>query len=345
MAAERRVESRQRHEDVERRRERAAVDGYERRALARPVEVDRARDELLAGAGLALDEYGCRKGGDFLNRDEYLLHRLAPADDSGVFVFPRELLAESQVLDGEALLGVDDLAVKLGVFYRDRRLGRERGDNRHIVFRERGGEAAAVGVYDADDRFLEHQRHADGPLELQVEDALLILEPVVLQNIRDKEGFAALRDVVHDAEADGERFPFERLLVPVARDLEFEGTAGVGEHEEAAVRVRELDRRIDDLLEHFVEIEGRAERLRDIGQHLELLHPPHQLLALTLRQLSGLHGFRLLEILDLALNLGKELVRRRCLARSFRLLLGLLAVHSGSPLFLLCVHGDISLFM
>src|SRR6185503_5918845 len=63
--------------------ERAAVDLDERavRALAQPV--DRARDQLLAGAALARDEHGRVARRDLLDRLAYDCHLVAAADELG----------------------------------------------------------------------------------------------------------------------------------------------------------------------------------------------------------------------------------------------------------------------
>ena len=68
----------------ERRRERRAVDRDERPAAARARLVDRARDELLAGAGLAEEQHGRRRRRDLaeLAEDRRAARRRAPTSSS-----------------------------------------------------------------------------------------------------------------------------------------------------------------------------------------------------------------------------------------------------------------------
>ena len=57
------------------------VERHEALVRARAVVMDRARDQLLAGAGLALDQHGAVHRRDQLQGLEHLLHRGALADD------------------------------------------------------------------------------------------------------------------------------------------------------------------------------------------------------------------------------------------------------------------------
>jgi hypothetical protein len=63
------------------RAERRAVDRQERRGHPRGVGVDGARDQLLAGAGLALDQHGGGRAGDARDQLVDLQHDRALADD------------------------------------------------------------------------------------------------------------------------------------------------------------------------------------------------------------------------------------------------------------------------
>ena len=60
--------------------ERSAVDGDERTGAARAEIVDRARDQLLAGARLAGDQHGGVALGGALDHAEHALHRLGAPD-------------------------------------------------------------------------------------------------------------------------------------------------------------------------------------------------------------------------------------------------------------------------
>ncbi len=61
-------------------RQRGAVDRHERRIAARPVNVDGARDELLAGSTLAADQHRRGRHRDAFAQIEHLLHSRAAPD-------------------------------------------------------------------------------------------------------------------------------------------------------------------------------------------------------------------------------------------------------------------------
>ena len=65
----------------------------ERALAARAVEVDGARDQLLAGAALALDHHRQRRVGDAIEQPEQLQHARRAADDVAVVVAHRQRLA------------------------------------------------------------------------------------------------------------------------------------------------------------------------------------------------------------------------------------------------------------
>jgi hypothetical protein len=69
--------------------ERRAVLDHERLLGARPVVVDRAGDQLLAGAALAVDEHGRLAADDLLQQPGRVAHRRARADDLGERVLGR----------------------------------------------------------------------------------------------------------------------------------------------------------------------------------------------------------------------------------------------------------------
>src|SRR5262249_12147380 len=73
---------------------RRAVDGDEAAALALALEVDRARRELLAGAGLAVDEDGRVVLREHADRLEDLVHDAVAAHHVGEGVAVGELAAE-----------------------------------------------------------------------------------------------------------------------------------------------------------------------------------------------------------------------------------------------------------
>ena len=93
--------------------ERAAVDRHERTARAPAGEVERARDQLLAGAALAGDQHGRVGLRDLVDRRAHLLHRRRVADHRAV----REALGQLAVLAAQLVLGeraLDDEAQLVG---------------------------------------------------------------------------------------------------------------------------------------------------------------------------------------------------------------------------------------
>ena len=85
-------------------RQRAAADLHERLLGPRRVVVDRAGDQLLAGAGLAAQQHGRVGPRDLRDLLVDALHRAAVADDAGEVVALAQLLLEMGVLVDEALV-------------------------------------------------------------------------------------------------------------------------------------------------------------------------------------------------------------------------------------------------
>ena len=81
-----------------------AVHLDERHVALRAAIVDRARDHLLAGAGLARDEHRAPRLGDDFGRPDDLLHPPAAADDAVVIELGVALADEVPVLGAQALV-------------------------------------------------------------------------------------------------------------------------------------------------------------------------------------------------------------------------------------------------
>ena len=79
-------------------RDRAAVERDEPLRRARAGVMDRARDDFLAGAGLAADENRARRARDGLERLKQIAHRPAASDDALEAVPLLQLLAQPGVL-------------------------------------------------------------------------------------------------------------------------------------------------------------------------------------------------------------------------------------------------------
>jgi hypothetical protein len=104
----------------ERGRQRGAVEGDERALGARPQAVERARQELLAGAALAHDEDRGVGGGHPLDERDELHHRRRVADQLAEAARPLHLGAEAAHLAGQvaALGGPLDGGAQLGGIHR-----------------------------------------------------------------------------------------------------------------------------------------------------------------------------------------------------------------------------------
>ena len=145
----------------QRLRQRAAVDRDEPLVAARAVVVDRARDQLLAGAGLAVDQDRARRRGDRRQHLEQLAHDAALSDQPLEAVALLELRSQVRVLGAQAALleravhHVEQLVVL-------ERLGDEVGgaalDQRHGV-----AHRAVAGHHDDDDVGVALQRRSRTP--------------------------------------------------------------------------------------------------------------------------------------------------------------------------------------
>ena len=176
--------------------QRRAVDGDEGLAATRREVVDRARHQLLAGAGLALDEHRGADRRHVLDLDEHLLDGRRFADDAGALLQPAALDQPAHRggdLDGVGRLGEERRQAELarqpfGVGLRsldqtERGDGAVAGDGHDP--RPRGlvqpaGDDQAVGLARADRRPHLVQRgrelgHEPRPLEVGV-DADRLLE-------------------------------------------------------------------------------------------------------------------------------------------------------------------------
>ena len=128
-------------------------------AAARSVVVDGAGDELLAGAGLAGDEHGDRRGGGAGQEAEDALHRGAVADDAVEAAVARHLLLQHVDRIAQARRRALRVAVAARVVDGDRDALRQRGDELDVF----AGEAAVELVaqrQDADDPVAGAQRRA-----------------------------------------------------------------------------------------------------------------------------------------------------------------------------------------
>ena len=128
----------------QRLRERGAVDGEKRSLGARAGAMDAARDQLLAGSGLALDENGDGRTRGALHEREDRHHARRASDDVGEALAPGEVTAERSHLRAQTLLRLLQAGIELRVLDGDRDATRERFEEAQVRVVER----AAVTVHD-----------------------------------------------------------------------------------------------------------------------------------------------------------------------------------------------------
>ena len=161
----------------------AAVDGDERPLGARRAAVHLARDELLAGAGLAGDEHRDVGGGDLLDLLEDLLHRRARADD----------VAEAHLLEllGQELVVELELVDEQRVADDERRLRGEDGQHLEVRLVEQLRHRVVADVEGAEQVAALEQRHAHHRRQLERHDAHRVRELLVVQRVGDDDRLLA----------------------------------------------------------------------------------------------------------------------------------------------------------
>ena len=142
------------------RRQVAGVDGDERALRARRVGVNRARDQLLAGAALALDENRRSARRRLDDQVEHLPHPRAPADDVGELVVPLlDVLAQVAVL-----------------VHQPPPLHRVADDDQHFVVLERLGDVVERAALHRRDRALDRRVGGDDDDRQVLVDPLQLVE-------------------------------------------------------------------------------------------------------------------------------------------------------------------------
>ena len=173
----------------------AALNATKRSIGARAVVVNRARDQLLAGAGLAVNQHGAVHRRHELERREERLHRAVPADD---VVEPEpvvELRPELGVLLAQPLL-LDAGPEHTGELGQLERLDQE-VDGAALDRADRFGHAAEPRDHHGEDFRVARERrvedvHAVGIRQPQVDDEAVVGEGVeALDGFR---GIGRLRD-------------------------------------------------------------------------------------------------------------------------------------------------------
>ena len=250
-----------------------AVDLHERPVGAQAVVVDRAGDQLLAGAALAADQHGGVAVGDLLDEPVHLLHRVALADHV-VHVEPRlELASQPDVFVAQRRpLRLDHL-VQLD------RLGDHRGDDVEQpqpgveIIRPAG---LLIDAQRPDGLALQLDRHAE-KRDFLAPRRIAGLGPVqearVLGDIRHDDPLARLDDPPRDALAD---LVSALALGPLAEPVRDLDTDRLG------LRVQQRDRpplelqvrieRAQDAHQGLFQVQRFGERFRDVAEQLHFRH-------------------------------------------------------------------------
>ena len=266
-------------------RDRGAVQLDERPRSAAAQVVNRARDELFAGAGFALDEHGRVGGRDDLDLLEHVLQRRAVADDFLEVVLAANFVLEVQLFFVELFLQLGDLPVGEPVLDGNRDLLRDLTQQLDLVAAERIFSEPA-DVERAEDAIVRLERDAAERLHAFGEQVLRDLrlgrqgDEVVLAEHggrlrRERDAAGRLRARVGTP-------LFDKALVLRHFQHMAPVLAGVGlvQHEAAAVVLNHLLQRRADRREHGVHVQ-----VRDDG----VVHFEEQAEAIALARELALH--------------------------------------------------------
>jgi hypothetical protein len=254
--------------------DRGAVDGEERLVGARRGAVDAARHELLAGAGLALDQHRDRRRRGALHQLEHLEHRAARADDLVEPVAVRHVAAQGADLGAQEVLARLDAREEARVLDRHRDAAGQRLEEGEIVVRERLVVPPIQHLDDADYALVGGERSAQqraggeaGGVIDAGEEALVGLDVV------DAGRGAVAQHPAGDAAVGGEAQLEQagedrRIILGDEREIELVGV-GVEQQHRRAHGVEHLAALADHEWEQLVELDARGERAREVVEHPE----------------------------------------------------------------------------
>ena len=242
-----------------------AVDGQERGVGAGRGAVDAARHQLLAGAGLALDQDRDRRGGGALHQPEDLGHGRRAADDLVEAVAMRHVAAQRADLDAQQLLRGLHAREQAGVLDRHGDAAGECFEEGEVVVREGQVAAAVEHLDDADDALVGSQRRAQqragGEAGIGVDAAE---EARVRLHVVDVHRLAAAQHPAGDAAVGGEAQLEQAgedggIFLGDEREVELAGLRIEQQHR-GAHRIEHLAALGDDEREQLVEVDARRER-------------------------------------------------------------------------------------
>ena len=173
------------------------------------------------------------------------------------------------------------LAVEAGVLDGDRGFGRQRFERGARRSRQQRPLLLAVEIQDADAPLLAHvlglvdvahqaQRNAQDVADAERDGAHVHVGEIAVEQVGDDARFAGAEDFLGNLPAGREAAAGQRDVAAAARHLEFEIHALERQHDEAALRAADLDRRIQHQRQHVVEDPARAERAQAFEQRGDL---------------------------------------------------------------------------
>ncbi len=177
-------------------RDRGGVEADETLVGARAVVMDRPRDQLLAGAGLALDQHGAVHRRDKFENGEDMAHRRAVADHAVEAVPIAELGAEVGVLFAQASL-FHRRRQDAGQLRQLERLDQE-VDGAPTHGRHRFGDATEPGDHDRQDVGVAANGRVEHVQTIRVRQAQVDDDGVVGKALEAVEGVCAVGALGHD---------------------------------------------------------------------------------------------------------------------------------------------------
>ena len=228
----------------QRLRDGGAVLADERAIAARAVGVDGARDQLLAGAALALDDDRQRRVGDAIEQPEQIQHARGAADDVAVVVAHGErlpvvaqlLLDARQLLAPRGQLDLEPAVQRLDLALAAAQLGRAGARSRARSPPARRSRAPAARRPDRTrpcagggrrrscptTRPLIDERHRQHRAQVQIGDRQRLAEARVAGGVDGDDRLAARGRLARDRARQLELGGLQRALIDVARDLDLQ---------------------------------------------------------------------------------------------------------------------------
>ncbi len=264
------------HALQQRLRDGAAVLTHEGAVGALAVDMDRPGHQLLARAALALDHHRKVCLGDPVHQPEQLHHARRLADDVAVVVLQRQgllarpqllthpvqlrllvlhLLLELQVEALDLLLPAAVLCQQAGVLDGDGGLICQVQHKLGLALGEHPLAQAVIHVDGPHGAPLDHQGHRQHRAQPQVAHRQRLGEAPVLGGVHGDHRLGGARRLLGDGEAQGHlaaaRGHLQGALIDVARHLDLEAPVRLGQQQEAALGLGEIDDRVDDVVQQL----------------------------------------------------------------------------------------------